>query len=477
MSAAACIAALSLAAQILIPGTTTTPAAAGPVGSDAVRAGAASFPPGLGLLFVFSRDDLKSKSMTAGKWTQIQSGVQRESSPFTSTLDSFDALNTRPSVVAYSGGGGYASWDGVNSTSSCARLSNITDPAVQWVSQKGQYEIMLLLRRNSAKSSHVVMNSVATSQPGFNLEATSISGGYTWQLNNGGQAVNILTMPAAATKASQRRWHVVTAHGNAAATTLEQIGTGAGSVTTSVTAAVVNSPGGIPVQRVAFGAAYDCSSPFDLQLAAVALYDRELTVLERAAAVAALYASSGTPTTQTKPPVLLIGDSIMAGSLAGPTVWQEMSSMLGSTRRVTVRAVSAYVISQIASDLANELTIESPGVVIVEGGTNDMADTAANIYTGLLSLAATAKVSGAKVIMLTIPPGSDATKTAAVNASIRATSTSLVDVIVDANLLLRDGSNEGAWNTVYQQDTLHPNALGNRVYARAITDAVLKVAP
>lgn len=437
---------------------------------QAAAAGAAAanlFPPGLSALYIFDTSNFDNQRSGVEMVSTTASIVQEPSISLgvTSSITGSNASTGRPAIIKMPNGGGVLS---TTVLSNCAVLTNQTDIALTAITKPGRFELLVLLRQQSEHQGDVIMNGATSgTDTGFRLRDDGSAGGYHFTRSNSAITIDDIAMSSTYTRALRRKWGVVSAHSDTVNTTLEAwVG---GTKVATTTAAQGASTNVVPIHQTTVGASFACGGPLDAQIGAIALYARTLTSAERTTAVAAMYTAAGVAVTDV-PVILMIGDSHIEGNSEGPTVWQQLGAMLPHAR-ITQRALSGAVLSGIATQLSDELTVETPRVIVVEGGVNDTVGgaTSAATIAAYEAICVTAHASGAKVIAFLNSPGSDATKTTAINAAIRAFPATEIDAFLDTPKLVADPSlGEGNWLVSYQYDTLHPDALGNRSYAQGL---------
>lgn len=446
------------------------------------------FPPGLATLFMFNVFQMRQDSSLLDTPQFVPAIVSSAQTP--TMIVGAAGGTTNPTLIARKWTAATLSTAGVGAvtpTDQCPQFSNIQDAGALAISATGKFEFMLLARQqNTPTNNDVIMNtSLGADTAGFRLTTAGASGGggnYVWAVSNGTATINTLTATAATTRALRRRWHVVDASGDGTNQTLRIIGLAGATIETVGPTANSFAPASTPGQPVTIGANYACANHQDTQIGGIAIWPRALSTTERSTAVATMFKAAELDPSADQKKVVIVGDSIMAGNTptVDPTPWQYLQAYLPGYR-ITQRAVSGTATAAIATSLTDELTVETPDVVVVEGGINDITAAVADatISANLLAMCTAAKAAGAKCVLMNITPGSTGNQvvhTPIVNASSAAlTIPTQIDALFDANALLAapPGTTQTTWNITYQSDTLHPNILGNKTLAKGLADKII----
>lgn len=499
MNRAAAILALLFATQSLAMGgdsgisignPSVTPISRGGTGQTSNNF-TADFPPGLATLFVFNVFQMRQDSSLVDT-PQFIPAVSSSAQAPTLLVGALGGT-TNPTLVARKWTAATLSVAGVGSSPTanpCPQFSNIQDPGALAISATGKFEFMMLLQQqNTGANTDVIMNtSLGADTAGFRLTTAGATGGggnYIWAVSNAAVTINTLSATATTTRAIRRKWHVVDVSGDGTNQTMRIFTLGSTIVETVGPTANSNSPASTPGQPVTIGSNYACANSQNVHTGGIAIWARALTTTERSAGVTALFRSAELDPSVDMKKLVIVGDSILAGAVPSvdPTPYQYLQALLPGWR-ITQRAVTGTATAAISTSLTDELTVETPDVVIVEGGVNDITAAVADatISTNLLGMCTAAKAVGAKCILMNITPGSTGNQivhTPIVNATSAAyTIPTQIDAFFNANVLLADppGTVQTSWNVTYQSDTLHPNTFGNKALARGLADAVIALA-
>lgn len=170
----------------------------------------------------------------------------------------------------------------------------------------------------------------------------------------------------------------------------------------------------------------------------------------------------------------LIGDSIAKGFAAGPYTSSYSSIISKHTSNIILCEPGDAASTADSLNILSEI-ISYPNIryVFIMIGGNDplFGFSQATSFSNYDSMVTQLKTAGKKIVHLLNLPRSTSQQTWIVTLNNHIKTTYINDIIVDTYTPLKDPLSNGL-NPIYQQDTLHPNALGHSVVANTIKNAL-----
>ncbi len=168
-------------------------------------------------------------------------------------------------------------------------------------------------------------------------------------------------------------------------------------------------------------------------------------------------------------PVVALGDSLTADlpevDATGARLYESWYVRAVADEPRLVSAFTAGIPGNTTTDMlarfAGDVAAWSPRVVVILGGTNDLAAgrTTEQVLDTLAELAERARDLGATPVLGTVPPRTDgdyAERVAELNAAIRAAGEDSGTTVIDFFSVLADG--DGGWRPGFTDDGVHPTA-------------------
>lgn len=168
--------------------------------------------------------------------------------------------------------------------------------------------------------------------------------------------------------------------------------------------------------------------------------------------------------------LVTLGDSITAGAWPGDIVAAD-----GKVILLHNAGVGGNTTAQMLARLSTDVLAQSPDVVTVMGGTNDVGQNVPQETTiaNLRAIVEAIKAANVKVVLLTIPPRTDPSFAAPIrslNATIQALAGSEGVALADIYPALAQA--DGTYAPGLTADGVHPSVAGNAAIALVVEDAL-----